>query len=147
MFWEVLRSEVATFVTAPAMRHPFEAQPDLQIVPIEKIRLPLRSRDELPPIFHAMLDKHLALVERRLLQEETLPAHEKVLSHFEPHAEWIQKGKRFMETTSRERSATSSPPPRPSARPKAVRQRDNQNPSCSVRSMISSCNALERSQK
>lgn len=32
------------------MRHPFQAQPDLQIVPIEKIRLPLRSRDELPPI-------------------------------------------------------------------------------------------------
>ncbi len=32
------------------MRHPFEAEPDLQITPIEKIRLPLRSRDELPPI-------------------------------------------------------------------------------------------------
>ena len=32
------------------MRHPFQAQPDLQITPIEKIRLPLQSRDELPPI-------------------------------------------------------------------------------------------------
>jgi hypothetical protein len=32
------------------MRHPFQAEPELQIVPIEKIRLPLRSRDELPPI-------------------------------------------------------------------------------------------------
>src|ERR1035437_8258594 len=32
------------------MRHPFQAEPDLQITPIEKIRLPLRSRDELPPI-------------------------------------------------------------------------------------------------
>ena len=32
------------------MRHPFQAQPDLQITPIEKIRLPLKSRDELPPI-------------------------------------------------------------------------------------------------
>ena len=32
------------------MRHLFQAEPDLQITPIEKIRLPLRSRDELPPI-------------------------------------------------------------------------------------------------
>ena len=32
------------------MRHPFQHQPELQITPIEKIRLPLRSRDELPPI-------------------------------------------------------------------------------------------------
>jgi len=43
--------------------------------------------------FHAMLDKHLDLVERRLLKEETIPAHEKVFSLFEPHTEWIQKGK------------------------------------------------------
>src|ERR1039457_3159020 len=33
-----------------SMRHPYQAQPDLQITPIEKIRLPLKSRDELPPI-------------------------------------------------------------------------------------------------
>ena len=32
------------------MRHAFQAQPDLQLTPIEKIRLPLKSRDELPPI-------------------------------------------------------------------------------------------------
>jgi IS5 family transposase len=43
--------------------------------------------------FHAMLDKHLDLVARRLLNEETIPAHEKVFSLFEPHTEWIQKGK------------------------------------------------------
>jgi hypothetical protein len=43
--------------------------------------------------FHRMLDKHLDLVERRLLKEETIPAHEKVLSLFEPHTEWIPKGK------------------------------------------------------
>jgi len=43
--------------------------------------------------FHQMLDKHLGLVERRLLREETIPAHEKVFSLFEPHTEWIQKGK------------------------------------------------------
>jgi len=32
------------------MRHHFPSQPDLQITPIEKIRLPLRSRAELPPL-------------------------------------------------------------------------------------------------
>jgi transposase, IS5 family len=44
--------------------------------------------------FHRMLDKHLDLVERRLLKEEIIPSHEKVLSLFEPHTEWIKKGKR-----------------------------------------------------
>jgi len=43
--------------------------------------------------FHRMLDKHLDLVQRRLLQQETIPAYEKVFSLFEPHTEWIQKGK------------------------------------------------------
>jgi hypothetical protein len=43
--------------------------------------------------FHAMLAKHLDLVARRLLNEETIPAHEKVFSLFEPHTEWIKKGK------------------------------------------------------
>lgn len=43
--------------------------------------------------FQGMLDKHLDLVERRLLKEETIPAQEKVFSIFEPHTEWIQKGK------------------------------------------------------
>jgi IS5 family transposase len=43
--------------------------------------------------FHQMLDKHLDLVERRLLKEEAIPRAEKVFSLFEPHTEWIQKGK------------------------------------------------------
>ncbi len=43
--------------------------------------------------FHAMLDQHLDLVDRRLLQEQTIPGCEKVFSLFEPHTEWIQKGK------------------------------------------------------
>lgn len=43
--------------------------------------------------FQRMLAKHLDLVARRLLNEETIPAHEKVFSLFEPHTEWIQKGK------------------------------------------------------
>ena len=32
------------------MRHHYQTQPDLQLTPIEKIRLPLKSRDELPSI-------------------------------------------------------------------------------------------------
>ena len=43
--------------------------------------------------FHRMLDKHLDLVERRLWNGETIPSHEKLFSIFEPHTEWIQKGK------------------------------------------------------
>jgi IS5 family transposase len=43
--------------------------------------------------FHAMLDKHLDLVGRRVLLGETIPSQEKVFSLFEPHTEWIQKGK------------------------------------------------------
>ena len=43
--------------------------------------------------FHRMLDKHLDLVRRRLLQDETIPHAEKVFSLFEPHTEWIAKGK------------------------------------------------------
>jgi len=58
------------------MRHPFQAQPDLQITPIEKIRLPLRSRDELPPLLaglqwvwlHPTLKAEIfALLEARIL--------------------------------------------------------------------------------
>ena len=58
------------------MRHPFQTQPDLQITPIEKIRLPLKSRDELPPILaglqwlwmHPTLKPEiLALIEKTIL--------------------------------------------------------------------------------
>ncbi len=35
------------------------------------------------------------LVERRLLREETIPHQEKVFSLFEPHTQWIAKGKLF----------------------------------------------------
>ena len=51
------------------------------------------SRWERLAWFHTMLDKHLDLVERRLLKGETIPSEEKVFSLFEPHTEWIQKGK------------------------------------------------------
>jgi transposase, IS5 family len=43
--------------------------------------------------FQQMLDKHLDLVDRRLLQGQKIAASEKVHSLFEPHTEWIAKGK------------------------------------------------------
>jgi hypothetical protein len=40
-----------------------------------------------------MLTKHIDLVERRLIKGEIIPHEEKLFSIFEPHAEWIKKGK------------------------------------------------------
>lgn len=43
--------------------------------------------------FHSMLTKHIDLVERRLIKGEIIPHEDKLFSIFEPHAEWIKKGK------------------------------------------------------
>ena len=43
--------------------------------------------------FIQMLDKHIDLVDRRLLKGETIPHEEKIFSIFEPWVEWISKGK------------------------------------------------------
>jgi hypothetical protein len=43
--------------------------------------------------FRQMLDKHIDLVDRRLLKGEKIPHEEKVFSIFEPWVEWICKGK------------------------------------------------------
>lgn len=43
--------------------------------------------------YEQMLDKHIDLVERRIIKEEKVPHEEKVFSIFEPYTEWIQKGK------------------------------------------------------
>ncbi len=40
-----------------------------------------------------MLLKHIDLVERRIIKDETIPASEKLVSIFETHTEWLQKGK------------------------------------------------------
>jgi hypothetical protein len=45
--------------------------------------------------FHEMLIKQLDLVERRWLREEKIPHAEKIFSLFEPHTEFIKKGKLF----------------------------------------------------
>jgi IS5 family transposase len=43
--------------------------------------------------FQQMLDKHVDLVDRRLWQGQTIPTAEKIYSLFEPHTQWITKGK------------------------------------------------------
>ena len=45
--------------------------------------------------FHTMMIKQLDLVERRLMRGEKIPHAEKVFSLFEPHTEFIKKGKLF----------------------------------------------------
>jgi hypothetical protein len=42
-----------------------------------------------------MLDKHIDLVDRRILKGETIPHEEKIFSIFEPWVEWICKGKAY----------------------------------------------------
>jgi len=43
--------------------------------------------------YHRMQTKHMDLVERRIIQGEQIPHSEKLFSIFEPHVEWINKGK------------------------------------------------------
>ena len=43
--------------------------------------------------FHGMAFKHIDLVHRRLILNETIPTHEKIFSIFETYTEWITKGK------------------------------------------------------
>lgn len=43
--------------------------------------------------FKEYLDKQIDLVNRRILDGERIPHSEKIFSLFEPHTEWIQKGK------------------------------------------------------
>jgi len=43
--------------------------------------------------FYSMVDKHIDLVNRRILLGETIPSTEKIYSIFEAHVEWNSKGK------------------------------------------------------
>jgi len=44
--------------------------------------------------YRRLLDKHIDLVRRRLLEGEVIPHSEKLFSIFEQHTQWINKGKR-----------------------------------------------------
>lgn len=65
------------------------------IVELAALPLSILERCRLDQInyFHKMLDKHIDLIERRIIKGETIPHEEKIFSLFEPHTQWISKGK------------------------------------------------------
>jgi IS5 family transposase len=75
------RFEAKVFTTIQALPPPADA--------LEYLR-----REQLD-YFHTMLIKQLDLVERRLIGGQKIPHKEKLFSLFEPHTEFIKKGKLF----------------------------------------------------
>ncbi len=64
----------------------------------EKPQFPITDMGDLALIitlehFMKLLEKHIGLVDRRILKGETIPHHEKMFSVFETYTEWITKGK------------------------------------------------------
>jgi transposase, IS5 family len=66
----------------------------LQALPVPQDPLEWVRREQLD-YFHTLMIKQLDLVERRLLRGETIAHEEKIFSLFEPHTQWITKGKLF----------------------------------------------------
>jgi len=66
----------------------------IRALPLPQNPLAWARREQLD-YFHTMMIKQLDLVERRLLQGQTIPHEEKIFSLFEPHTKWIKKGKLF----------------------------------------------------
>lgn len=65
---------------------------------IHKAKLPLKDDCDLKThleldYYISMLDKHIDLLERRIIKGEKIPHKEKVFSIYEPYTEWITKGK------------------------------------------------------
>ena len=64
----------------------------------EKTNLPLGDAQDLVlqlelEYYQSMLEKHIDLVERRIIKGESIPHEEKLFSIFETYTEWITKGK------------------------------------------------------
>jgi IS5 family transposase len=66
----------------------------IRALPVAQDPLEWARREQLD-YFHTMMIKQLDLVERRLLRGERIAHQEKVFSLFEPHTEWVKKGKLF----------------------------------------------------
>ena len=66
----------------------------LQALPVPQSPAQWAQRGRLD-YFHTMMIKQLDLVERRLLQGQTIAHAEKIFSLFEAHTQWIKKGKLF----------------------------------------------------
>jgi len=59
----------------------------------ESPRLDLKSKVEAIQSFLEHAKRQIDQIERRVLKEEVIPHDEKVFSLFQPHTEWINKGK------------------------------------------------------
>jgi hypothetical protein len=66
----------------------------LRMLPPPQAIAEVLVREELD-YFHTQMIKPLDLVERRLIKKEKIPHAEKIFSLFEPHTEFIKKGKLF----------------------------------------------------
>jgi hypothetical protein len=76
------RMEAKVFETWQALRaQPLELAQIVELIQLE--------------YFHDALIRQMDLVERRLVRAEIIPHGEKVFSLFEPHTQWITKGKLF----------------------------------------------------
>jgi hypothetical protein len=85
-------------VAVCAQKYLIKARLLLKKLEEEKPRLPITDLVDLALIltlehFMKLLEKHIDLVERRILKGETIPHKEKMFSVFETYTEWITKGK------------------------------------------------------
>jgi hypothetical protein len=85
-------------VVASAEKYLGKARLLLKKLEEEKPKFPITDMGDLALIitlehFMKLLDKHINLVDRRILKGETIPHGEKMFSVFETYTEWITKGK------------------------------------------------------
>ena len=68
-------------------------------ITVQLTELPLETDKDLFHVlelewYKSMLDKHIDLLDRRILKDETIPHSEKIFSIFETYTNWITKGKK-----------------------------------------------------
>lgn len=85
-------------VTAAAEKYLNKSQLLFQKIEKEMSMLPINDETDLSMIlvleqFKVLMQKHIDLIDRRLLKGETIPHEEKMFSVFETYTEWIKKGK------------------------------------------------------
>jgi len=85
-------------VAAAAKRYLIKSRLLLQKLTEEIPNLPINDEVDLSMIlvlehFLALMEKHIDLVDRRILKGEIIPHEEKLFSIFETYTEWVKKGK------------------------------------------------------
>ena len=85
-------------VVAAAKKYLLKASLLLQKLTEEMPLFPISDETDLSLIivlehFMALMEKHIGLVDRRILKGEIIPHEEKLFSVFETYTEWVKKGK------------------------------------------------------